>query len=59
MCKQFLKELNGDRKGKFAGVIRDLPDSPRIAWYPSAGVDFRDLLYLSSQYSGGAKRGRS
>lgn len=51
MCKRLLEKLNGGRNGRFAKIICDLPHSPRIAWYPSAGEDFRDLLYLSPQYS--------
>ena len=41
-----LLNLNGHRKGAFAGWLARIKGEPRVAWYPSAGEDFRDLLYL-------------
>ncbi len=47
MSKQFLMDLNGDNRGSFHQWLSRLNQEPRIAWYPSAGTDFRDLLYLN------------
>jgi hypothetical protein len=48
---QLLRKLNGDKKGAFHDWLVSREAEPRIAWYPSAGEDFRDLLYLSQAYS--------
>ena len=53
MSIKFLKSLNGNSKGRFAKYIAGLSEDPRIAWYPSAGCDFRDLVYLSQRYAEG------
>jgi len=37
-------------EGPLSRWLRSLGRPPRIAWYPSAGGDFRDLLYLSPAY---------
>ena len=53
MSLKFLKALNGDNQGAFCDWLRpwlQSKDCPRIAWYPSAGGDFRDLLYLNQRY---------
>jgi hypothetical protein len=44
-----LEVLTGRRAQSFA-AIRRVGASPRVAWYPTAGTDFRDLLYLGAEY---------
>lgn len=51
MSKQFLKILNGSNNGAFRRWLETCSDEPRIAWYPSAGMDFRDMLYLRTDYA--------
>lgn len=51
MSLKLLEYLNGDSGGVFNEFLKTAGASPRIAWYPSAGDDFRDLLYLSPAYS--------
>ena len=51
MSKKLLLELNGDTKGQLNKFIEQFIGEPRIAWYPSAGTDFRALLYLHPNYS--------
>jgi hypothetical protein len=46
MSLDFLKTLNGEANGRFATWIAAQTVEPRICWYPSAGTDFRDLLFL-------------
>lgn len=50
MSTALLKRLNGGRNGALRRWIENQSISPRIAWYPSAGQDFRDLLYLDRRY---------
>lgn len=52
MSKTLLSRLNGENNGKFKEWLDAFEGEPNIAWYPSAGQDFRDLLYLDQQYSG-------
>lgn len=51
MSKKLLHTLNGTKNGAFRRWLDEFQGEPRIAWYPSAGQDFRDLLYLNPQYS--------
>lgn len=51
MSKQLLLDLNGSKNGSLKRFVDEYDDSPRIAWYPSAGKDFRALLYLHQNYS--------
>jgi len=51
MSKQLLHSLNGNNAGSFHQWLTDFNGSPRIAWYPSAGTDFHDLLYIGPEYS--------
>lgn len=51
MSLKFLEEINGGKSGQFREWLTGRTEDPRICWYPSAGQDFRDLLYLSSAYS--------
>lgn len=51
MSKELLLNLNGNKKGEFYKWLDDFKGEPRIAWYPSAGEDFRDLLYLHPDYA--------
>lgn len=51
MSLQLLHKLNGNRTGGLQKFINNLGGKqPRIAWYPSAGEDFRALLYLHPAY---------
>lgn len=51
MSKELLLSLNGNQRGAFYSWLKTLSGEPRIAWYPSAGSDFRDLLYLHPTFS--------
>jgi hypothetical protein len=51
MSLELLQVLNDGNHGVFDDYLQRLRKEPRIAWYPSAGRDFRDLLYLSKAYS--------
>lgn len=51
MTRQFLNELNGNKNGEFKKYLDNFEGEPRIAWYPSAGEDFRPLLFLHPGYS--------
>jgi hypothetical protein len=51
MSRKLLHHLNGSQNGLFRKWLDDFDGEPRIAWYPSAGEDFRDLLYLSPRFS--------
>lgn len=51
MSLDLLKALNGSNDGSFARFIKRHKSTPAICWYPSAGADFRDLLYLSRPYA--------
>lgn len=46
-----LKSLAGDTNGSFSKLVSQFVREPRIAWYPSAGEDLRDLLYLCPSFS--------
>ena len=50
MSDTLLLQLNGISRKNFSKWLDSRVTTPRIAWYPSAGQDFRDLLFLSSQY---------
>ncbi len=51
MSKKLLINLNGNNNGQLKKFLNTLGVEPRIAWYPSAGEDFRALLYLHTSYS--------
>ena len=51
MSKELLYNLNGNRTGEFKKFLDGINGEPRIAWYPSAGEDFRALIYLDPSYS--------
>lgn len=51
MSRKFLQNLNGDTDGNFNRWLNEFKGEPRIAWYPSAGEDFRDVLYLHPNFS--------
>lgn len=51
MSRHFLEILNGKNSGLLKRYIDGLNSEPRIAWYPSAGVDFRALIYLHPHYT--------
>lgn len=50
MSIAFLRSLNGQNCGPFRRWLQNLDRVPRIAWYPSAGEDWRDFLYLHPAY---------
>ena len=50
MSKQLLLNLNGNHSGHFKKFLDGLQHEPRIAWYPSAGNDFRALMFLDPLY---------
>jgi hypothetical protein len=49
MSIKLLQKLAGSQIGLFSGFINQFSQCPRIAWYPSAGRDFRPLLYLNDR----------
>ncbi|MBX3183864.1 MAG: hypothetical protein KIT72_07060 [Polyangiaceae bacterium] len=51
MSRRLLEGLNGVQRGPFRRWLDGVGGAPRIAWYPSAGGDLRDVLYLSAQYA--------
>jgi len=51
MTRQLLSSLNGNKTGLLKKFLDDFKGDPRIAWYPSAGEDFRALLYLHPSFS--------
>lgn len=51
MSRKLLENLNGRNNGLFRKWIDRFDGEPRVAWYPSAGEDFRDLLYLNPKFS--------
>ncbi len=51
MSKKLLYHLNGNTDGRLKTYLDSLKDTLHIAWYPSAGIDFRPMLYLSPKYS--------
>jgi len=40
-----LLHLNENKNGRLLSWLNRFDGDPRIAWYPSVGQDFRDLLY--------------
>lgn len=52
MSIQLLKSLNGNKPGELKNFIDKFEGirEPRICWYPSAGTDFRALMFLHSSY---------
>ena len=50
MSRKLLNKLAGAGSTLLRQWLKDNPDEPRIAWYPSSGEDFRDLLFLHPSY---------
>lgn len=50
--------LNGDTDGEFKAFLDGIRGEPRVAWYPSAGYDLRDLMYLHPDFPRVYKRAR-
>jgi hypothetical protein len=50
MSKTFLRSLAGRNHNGLNHWLNAHRGKPRIAWYPSAGDDWRDLLFLSERY---------
>ena len=48
MSRELLRALAGPRQTMLARWLDAHPGEPRIAWYPSAGADLRDVLYLNA-----------
>ena len=51
MSRKLLRNLNGNNNGNLLRWLNAFKGEPRIAWYPSSGEDFRDLLYLHPTFS--------
>ena len=53
MSLTLLKHLNGSKKGNLHQFISEYEGKkePRICWYPSAGTDFRPLLFLHPEFA--------
>lgn len=51
MSRKLLEALNGGSRGAFRSWLDNFQGEPRIAWYPSAGEDFRDTLYLHPNFA--------
>lgn len=53
MSKELLKYLNGNNRGPFHEWLEEKSKgtewTPRIAWYPAAGIDFAPMFYLSQE----------
>lgn len=52
LSRRFLSSLGGRKGGMLSSWLEAFDGEPRIAWYPSAGYDFRDLLYLHPGFAG-------
>jgi hypothetical protein len=50
MSKHFLRTLAGRNPNGLNHWLDAHRGSPRIAWYPSAGDDYRDTLFFSERY---------
>lgn len=50
MSIAFLYSLTNSRNTICRRYLKSIPAEPRIAWYPSAGKDFRALMFLSAKY---------
>ena len=48
--QSFLKHLVQGNSNRVDGLAELLEKDPRCCWYPSAGVDLRDLFYLSDGF---------
>jgi hypothetical protein len=46
MSRKLLEYLNGSSTGDFNAWLKTHPWEPVVAWYPSSGRDFKDLLFL-------------
>ncbi len=51
MSRALLQNLNGSNTGNFHRWLENFHGEPRIAWYPSAGQDYRDMLFLHEKYA--------
>jgi len=51
MIIKSLHSLNGRKKGNFYRFLNDIKKPPQIAWYPSAGWDFKALLFLHKGFT--------
>jgi len=47
MLQNLIEGKTKQSKLKFDQLIKHLGKSPNIAWYPSAGLDFRDLIEVN------------
>ena len=51
MPRKLLLDLNGTSDGLFRRWLDNCASEPRIAWYPSAGLDFRAIFFLHENFS--------
>lgn len=49
-ARDLLSALAGRRPNALRRWLENHPGEPRVAWYPSAGADLRDLLYLNAGF---------
>ncbi|MFM9081386.1 MAG: hypothetical protein ACKOTE_14865 [Opitutaceae bacterium] len=49
-ARNLLSALAGRRPNALRRWLDAHPGEPRVAWYPSAGADLRDLLYLNAGF---------
>lgn len=49
--QEFLEHLTQGNADRVEGLAKLLETDPRCCWYPSAGVDLRDLFYLSDNFT--------
>ena len=47
MIKKILKAVNEEEEIILDSLQAQISDCPNIAWYPSAGDDFRDLIEIN------------
>lgn len=50
MSTQFLQLLDNQRSTHYSAFVSELSEDARIAWYPSAGTDFRPLYFLNEAF---------
>lgn len=50
MSRMFLDHLNDGKEGLLHAWMNTFKGEPRMAWYPSANTDFRDMLYFSRAF---------
>ncbi len=46
MLKELLAGVNRQSQRRLNALCEQIGNEPRIAWYPSAGLDYRDIMEL-------------